>query len=328
MAESILVPDWLPSSAAALEKFLESHPDAERNLSEILDKSLEKIDVNTGRVVIEKLDGYFGREITDMLFDMVQPDLKSQLPEFTTVIPDKAMSFLKKFTSVYGPKLVDLSEASNKTSAAALGAFLDAHPEAEGQAREILDKHLSKIDATTWNSVFASLDNYWGKESTDILFNTAQTDQASRLQKLADSVPPTVMNFLRKIISLYGPELTNAYVASNQLPHGWRTFYRDVYYDYVNQRSHIRIRLAKYNGEDAFIEGNADSILDLTLLLMQTIRFLPVPDFISLTMVDRFIQEADELFNFLQPPPPQEPIDHPESKSSAPDKKPKSETTK
>lgn|GEM_PF-4487043 len=310
MAENISVPDWLPSSAAALQEFLKTHPDAERRVSEMLGKSLEKIDANTGKVVIEQFDGYFGRDITDMLFDLVMPDLRSQLPEFKSVLPAEALNFLNKFVSLHGDKLVNLSQASNQTSATALGTFLEAHPDTERHAREILDKHLKKIDASTWNSLFASLDNYWGKESTDILYNVvSQPDQAGKLLELGDSVSAEVMNFLRKIISLYGPEFTSAFLTSNQLPNNWKTFYRDVYYDYVNRRSHVRVRLDKYNGEEALVEGNADSILDLIILMMQTIRFLPVPDFIAKSMIDRFIQESNELTKFLQPPASEGPTD-------------------
>jgi hypothetical protein len=187
-------------------------------------------------------------------------------------------------------------------SVTALQAFLKSHPDAERQVREILDKRLEKIDGTTWGVIFASLDNYLGKESTDLLFNVAQPDQAKRLEDIRDAAPHDVMNFLRTIISLYGPELANAFLISNQLPNNWKMFYRDVYYDYVNKRSHLRVRLAKYNGEEPFVEGDADSILELTIFMIQTILFLPVPDFIGKPMADRFVEEANKLIEFLRPP--------------------------
>lgn len=194
------------------------------------------------------------------------------------------------------------------SSATALQAFLKSHPDAERQVREIIDKRLGKIDSNTWNSVFTSLDSYWGKESTDILYNVANvvpSDLESRLQEIGKAASVEVVNFLRKIISLYGPDLEAAFLASSQLPNNWKTFYRDVYYDYVNKRSHLRVRLAKYNGEEPIIEGNADSMLELTILLMQTFRFLPVPDYIGKEISDRFIQEANELIKFLRPPTPE-----------------------
>lgn len=187
-------------------------------------------------------------------------------------------------------------------SVAALQAFLKSHPDAERQVREILDKRLANIDGTTWRAIFASLDNYLGKESTDLLFNVAQPDQAKRLEDIRDAAPHDVMNFLRTIISLYGPELANAFLVSNQLPNNWKMFYRDVYYDYINKRSHIRVRIAKYNGEEPFVEGDADSILELTIFMMQTLLFLPIPDLIGTQMADRFVEEANRLIEFLRPP--------------------------
>jgi len=123
-----------------------------------------------------------------------------------------------------------------------------------------------------------------------------------------------VINFLRKIISLYGPELADAFLYSSQLPNNWKVFYRDVYYDYVNKRSHIRVRLAKYNGEEPFVEGNADSILELTIFLIQTLLFLQARDFFGKDMTNQFIKEANKLIKFLQPPTSEVSDNQPDSK--------------
>lgn len=315
---TIIPPDWLPSSATALQAFLKEHPNAEREVNENLDKLLEKIDANTAGTVVASLDKYFGTEITDMLFDLVQPDLGSQLPQFDKVIPADAMKFLTKFTKRYGTKLANLNQASDLASASALGAFLKTHPDAEAQVREILDKNLDKIGPTTWASIITSLDNYWGKDSTNILIDIGKlTDQATPLDEIGKSAPPEVMDFLRKIIALYGPQLTNAFSISNQLPHGWKTFFREVYYDYVYRRPHIRVRLAKYNGEEPFVEGNADSILELAIFILQTLRFLPTSDFIGQAMADRFVAEATEFMKFLQPPAPEASDTETENKPAA-----------
>lgn len=318
MNKNISIPDWLPSSVAALQSFLKVNPEAEHKVSEMLDTPLAKIDANTSATVIASLDGYFGTEITDMLFDVVQPELGSHLQEFGEVIPKDALDFLKKFITKYGSKLAGLAQASNQFSATVLDTFLKTHPQAEQQVREILDKRLDKLDATTWSGVVLNLDNYWGKESTNILIDIAQFNQASRLQEVKESASPEVTDFLRKIISTYGPELADAYLASNQLPNSWKTFYRDVYYDYVNKRPLIRVRLAKYNGEEPFVEGTADSILELAIFIMETLRFLPSSNFIGKAMAERFIQETNDFMKFLQPPPSDESADKPESKPSKP----------
>src|SRR6266498_46120 len=159
---------FVSDRATVLESFLKAHPDAERKLHEILDKPIDKIDASTKDNIIASLDDYFGEEITNILFGFAQPDVESHLQDYNKVIPAQVMSFLRKFVSLYAPKLTKLNllEVSDQTGASALESFLKAHPDAEHQVREILDKRLSKIDASTWNSLVASLDNYWGKESS------------------------------------------------------------------------------------------------------------------------------------------------------------------
>ncbi|HET9908193.1 MAG TPA: hypothetical protein VFQ23_16195 [Anaerolineales bacterium] len=209
----------------------------------------------------------------------------------------------------------------------ALDSFLKSHPDAEQQVREILDKRLVRMDANTWNSVFMNLDNYWGKECTDVLYNVtniAQPDLEKRFQEIGQSATVEVINFLRKIISLYGPEFDAAFLALSQLPHNWKTFYRDVFYDHVNKRTHLRVRFAKYNGEEPFLEGSADSMLELTILMMQTIGFLPSGDLVGTEMAGQFVQEANKLITFLQPPPLEESVNQPESQPDVQGEKPKS----
>ena len=301
---TVQIPDWLPSSAAELQTFLKDHSDAQSQVSETLDKLLAKIDANTRGNVVSSLDQYFGPMITDMLFDLSRPEMGSHLSDFQEVIPAEAMSFLTQFTKQYGAKIANLDQASNQSSAEVLDAFLKNHPEAEQQVREIVSKYLAQPDATAWNSIMTSLDNYWSKESTNILIDIArQPDQATRLEEAGKYASPAVMDLLRKIISLYGPDFAKAATLANQLPNAWQTFYREVYYDYVNRRPYIRIRFAKYNGEEPFLEGNADSMLELTILMMQTLRFLPNSSFFGQIMVGRFMDEVNEFTKFLKPPP-------------------------
>ncbi len=295
------IPEWLPAGVNALQSFLKDHRDAEKKLSEILDSPLANPDANTKDIVATAISNYFGQEVTDLLDNMMQSDLEGHLQEYSEIIPPESMKFLSKFVSLYVPKLKNLIRLTNP-----LVTFLKSHPDANHQVQKILDKYLTKIDATTWNSMGLSLDNYWSQENTDILFDVAQAaNQESRLQEIKDLVTPETMDFLRQIISLYGPELGNAYLAANQLPNNWKTFYRDVYYDYINKRYHIRIRLAKYNGEEPLIEGNIDSILELTTFMIQTLLFLPNPDGITQSLIDQFIQKSNELNKFLQPSKPE-----------------------
>ncbi len=298
------VPDWLPSSVSALQSFLKDHPDAEQKVGETFDKALDKVHSNTVDIVASNLAEYFGPEIMELLG---QPDLDDCLQEFSDAIPPESTTFLHS-----------LAQSLDKFIPTALNAFLKSNPDAEHQVRQILDKSISKLDDTTWNNINESLKNYWGEQFTDYLLDIAQApDQTARLQEIDDSSHPEMVNFLRKIISLYGRELTDAASTSNQLLNDWRTFYRDISYDYLNKRYHIRIRIVKYNGEEPFIEGGANSILELTTSMIQTLLFLPSADAFSQPQIDKFSEKAKDLIAFLQQLRLDAPSAQPESKTAA-----------
>lgn len=191
--------------------------------------------------------------------------------------------------------------------ATALHAFLEGHPDAEPRIREILEKRLNPLNQQTWEAVFRSVENYAGTNVADLLAYVSQSDQANRLQEVGKVATAEVDNFLRTIVSLYGTELGNAYLSWNQLPNNWRMFYRDVYYDYINKRYHLRVRFGKYNGEEPFVEGDANSVLELTNFMIRTIRYVPVADAFTAALIDQFIDEANQFVNFVRPPTPAAP---------------------
>jgi hypothetical protein len=189
------------------------------------------------------------------------------------------------------------------TGVLAFNSFVESNPNAEQRIDEIIKKRLDNSDAGTWQAVFVSLENYLGKEPTDVFEYVLQTQvgQQEILQELSKSASPQTMNILRIITSLYGFEFEKAYLALKQMTNSWKTFYRDVHYDFVNQRYQIRVRFEKYNGEAPFIEGDADSILELTQLMIQTLLFVDSRDAFRKELVDQFIERANKFINFLQP---------------------------
>lgn len=197
----------------------------------------------------------------------------------------------------------------------ALHTFLEGHPDAETRIREILDKRLNPLDAQTWEAIFQSVQNYAGPNVADLLAYVSQSDQSNRLQEVGQVASPEVDNFLRTVVSLYGTELGNAYLTWNQLPNNWRMFYRDVYYDYINKRYHLRVRLGKYNGEEPFVEGDANSVLELTNFMIRTIRYVPVADAFSAALVDNFIEETKQFTEFVRPPAQTTPASQPDGQT-------------
>jgi hypothetical protein len=149
------------------------------------------------------------------------------------------------------------------------------------------------------------LQNYLGKEAINIFDYVAQFDQDNRLQAVAKYGCARATSFLEGIISLYGPELANAYLILDGMPHNWNWFYRDVYLDQDSNMYFVRIRLTKNNGEELVIEGNPSTTLELATNTIRILQLVKVRDaFDQQNIVDQFVGEARNLIKFLKPPAP------------------------
>ncbi len=187
-------------------------------------------------------------------------------------------------------------------SAEDLHAFLEARPQAVQHVLDILSKRLGgEINAETWQVLDTSLANYLGRDLAYLVTWVAQSDQGNRIQELEKHASSQVMAFLRTILGLYGLELENAFAVWNEIPDNWRTFYREVYYDQLSERHHLKLRIEKYNGEEAAIEGPPDSILTLTTYMILTLRLVGTPDAFSQDRIDLFLDEAHQLIQLLRP---------------------------
>ncbi len=186
---------------------------------------------------------------------------------------------------------------------AELEAFLESRPEATEDVLEILARRLDgKIDHQTWATVDAALSSYLGRELAYLIAWVAQPEeQMERLRELSGYAAPEAMAFLGTVLGLYGPELERAYLCWNEIPDDWRVLYRDVYYDMLNQRPHIRLRIQKYNGETVTFEGHSDSILALASSLILTLRLAGIPDAFSQGRLLQFGEEVRELFRLVFP---------------------------
>ncbi len=189
-------------------------------------------------------------------------------------------------------------------SAAALDSFLQTHPGAEQQVREILDKRLLRLSENTWNDVWFHLQDYLGQESFEIInYAVVQVDdQPNRLREMAVALPPRTMDLIRNVISSYGRELYYASLAAGKLPNDWRLVSREVLLDNVTRGYTIRTRVTKYSGEEVLLETTPDSLLDLVSALIQTLLYVPVPDVFPQTSIDLFVQRSDDMIKSLRPP--------------------------
>ncbi len=186
-----------------------------------------------------------------------------------------------------------------------LDARLDAQPQLTEHILEIIATRLGdQIDEETWTALDASLTNCLGRNLAYLMIWLVQTEQGERLDELEKHASPQAMAFLRTVLGLYGDELARALGAWNELPHNWRTISREVYYDQITQLYRMQVRIEKYNGEQLFLEGPADSILTLTSYFLLTARLAGTPDAFSQEVIDLFLEQAREFLWLL----PQEQI--------------------
>lgn len=201
-----------------------------------------------------------------------------------------------------------------------LQAFLESDPQAEQRVVDILGRRVKgKITDETWQIVNDSLSQYFGQDLAYLLYWVVNVEDPrnNRMEEVEKYASPEVMAFLRTVVGIYGPDLSEVYAQWNQLPDGWRTIYRDVYYDQLNQRHHLRVRIEKYNGEEIVFEGTPDSILTLASYLVRTVYMVGTREAFSQDSVGLFVNETTELAKLLNPPQEEEPGEQPTDEAAS-----------
>jgi hypothetical protein len=188
---------------------------------------------------------------------------------------------------------------------AKLQAFLESEPRAEQHILNILERCLGgEISADTYNHLNNSLDQYFGYDLTNLLYWVVWVENPSgnRMVELEKFASPKVMSFLRTAVGVYGVDLSKAFNLWNRLPDAWKDFYRDVYYDNINQRYHVRVRIEKFNGEKTVIEGNPDTILELTNAFITTLYIVGNRESFSPANITQFQKEVANVNKMFAPP--------------------------
>lgn len=203
---------------------------------------------------------------------------------------------------------------------AKLQAFLETHPQAQQRVVDILRRRLNgEINAGTWQVMNDSLSQYFSQELAYLLYWVVNVEDpsANRMVEVEQYVSSKVMAFLQTVVGIYGPDLSEAYAHWNQLRDSWRTIYRDVYYDQLNERYHIRVRIEKYNGEEVVFEGNPDSILTLASYLVRTAYMVGTGEAFSPGSVNLFANETKVLAKLLSPEQEEVPSEQPAGEAAS-----------
>jgi len=188
-----------------------------------------------------------------------------------------------------------------KSSAAQIESFLVSDDQTEEETLELLGRRLAgPIDTTTYDVVLDALKALLGTDGANVVhwYTVGKGAETGLLEQVAS---PRVAFFVRRIAAAHQPEFETAFGRWKEVPEDWRNIHRDIYFDYINQRIVVRHRIIKINGEEMLVEGNANSLLDLTRSLMTSIGLIASRDAFGEREIEAFLTEADKVMDMLRP---------------------------
>jgi hypothetical protein len=190
------------------------------------------------------------------------------------------------------------------SSAAEIESFLVSDDQTEEETLALLGRRLSgEIDTTTYDVVLDSLRALLGQDGANLVhwYIVGNGGATGLLEAVAT---PRVAFFVRRIAAAHSPEFRTAFALWKEVPEDWRTIHRDVFFDYINQRYIARHRIVKISGEEMLVEGNANSVLDLTRSLLTSIGVIGTREAFGEREIDAFLKEVDSVLAILRPAEP------------------------
>jgi hypothetical protein len=191
-----------------------------------------------------------------------------------------------------------------QSSAAQIESFLVSDDQTEEETLALLGRRLSgPIDTTTYDLVLDALRALLGGDGANVVhwYTVGNGAETGLLEQVAS---PRVAFFVRRIAAAHLPEFRSAFALWKEVPEDWRTIHRDVYLDFINQRYLVRHRIVKINGEEMIVEGNANSVLDLTRSLLTSIGIIGNREAFGEAEIEAFLTEADKVVAILRPQEP------------------------
>jgi hypothetical protein len=186
-------------------------------------------------------------------------------------------------------------------SAAEIESFLLSDDQTEEETLALLGRRLSgRLDPTTYDVILEALRALLGRDGAGAVLWYIVGDGGST-GILEEVAPARVAFFVRRIAAAHQPEFQAAFGLWRESPEDWRVITRDVHYDLINERYVVRHRIHKLNGDVIVIEGNANSVLDLTRSLLASIRLIASREAFTETSIEAFLAEADSALALLRP---------------------------
>jgi hypothetical protein len=181
-------------------------------------------------------------------------------------------------------------------------SFLVSDSETEEETLALLGRRLAgPIDTATYDLVLEAMRALLGEEGANLVhwYTVADGSSSGILEEVA---PERVAYFVRRIAAAHRPEFRSAFALWKEVPNDWRSLHREIYVDYLNSRYVVQHRILKVSGEEILIEGNANSVLDLTRSLIVSLNLIGNRDAFGEREIANFLGEADNVIAMLRPP--------------------------
>lgn len=172
----------------------------------------------------------------------------------------------------------------------------------EGVLAILHDRVRTATGAGWFPSVDAHLGTYSGPDVALLLVWLAQpigsptspTQASERVAAVSELASPEVAAAVRTILGRYGKELWDSYDLWNQVPDDWRSVSHNVYLDQVTGRYLMRVRVQKYNGQEALVEGPPQSILGLIQAVLSSLQNPATRDAIPAELLRLYFDQTEQ----------------------------------
>ena len=192
------------------------------------------------------------------------------------------------------------AEASPETELAVLN-MLNQDPNLMPEIEMVIRDYLAKgVTPTTLDVILQGLGFYMGPdESASLLMILIQFDDEQQITRVKSRAAPSIWNWLRRVLALYGKNLQEAHLAWGENPASWRQLDRRAYYDAMSRQWSLQFEITRYNGEHIVITETPRSALRLARSILDTLNSIPAevaPDLIPADSLRHFADIAGPFF--------------------------------
>lgn len=151
---------------------------------------------------------------------------------------------------------------------------LSADQQAGNEVTDMLDRRLRPpFEPSTWLSIETSLVRLLDDEASGLFLSWLLTDPTEeRIAMLDAKSEPAAAKLVQRLRARFGHDIDAAAAHMNLGSEDWLRVDRLVYLNQETGLPGARTTIRKVNGETLVVEGNANSLLGLTRVLLEAVR--------------------------------------------------------